>query len=77
MSDKQTRCPECGYRLRSAGHAAGPHHRPPTARSKGGRPTHKYAQSRPTSRPATPAKDKGRGFDFDAVKRGGLPRLAK
>ena len=77
MADKQTRCSECGYRLRGAGHAEGPHHRPVAIRAKGGKPIHKSGPMRPKGQPLTQAKDKGRGFDFDAVKRGGLPRLPK
>lgn len=71
---KRERCKGCGFKVRSAGHEQGPHHKPVVIAAKGGKAIHKRTAARSTSQPLTPPKSKGRGFDFDAVKRGGLPK---
>ena len=71
---KRERCKGCGFKVRSPGHEQGPHHNPVAIRTKGGKPIHKYGPMHPTDRPKTKPVSAGRGFDFDAVKRGGLPK---
>lgn len=62
------RCKDCGYRVRSEGHDQGAHH-------KGGRVGEKVmARKRQPQVALTPKKSAGRGYDFTAVKQGGLPK---
>ena len=71
---ERERCKACGFKVRSAGHEKGPHHLPPGPRAKSGKAIHKYGPMRPATRGSTKPASAGRGYDFDAVKRGGLPK---
>ena len=70
---ERERCKGCGFKVRSAGHEKGPHHLPPGPRTKTGKAIHKAGQFRPAEQHKTAKKSAGHGFDFKAVKRGGIP----
>ena len=78
MAERE-RCKECGYKVRSSGHEKGPHHSGLGVPDKAGKRPHRHKIGRTWfdrrgAGARTPGKDKGRGYDFDAVKRGGLPK---
>ena len=63
---KRERCKQCGYSIRSAGHERGPQH----TLAKVGKKI--VARPRRYTPKLTPKASAGRGFDFDAIKRGGV-----
>lgn len=66
IPQKQGRCKSCGFRLRGPGHDKGAHH-------TGGRIGPKIlAKGRRFVARPTPPASKGQGFDFGAVKSGGV-----
>lgn len=70
-----TRCKSCGHRVRGKSlesHEAGADHRHDTKRLI--TQSANRAKRGPRAEVKTPPKSKGHGFDFSAIKRGGMPK---